>query len=188
MKLPRFRPLTIAVAIGAAVLLAVLYGIYALSVHAPPASLKPLALSDPPKAVPGLVFAGADGKNHTLSEYRGRLVLLNLWAPWCAPCVKELPALEALQTALAGENFEVVAVDVGRDSLGDAGAFLAAHGARKLAVHVDSDTSVFRAFGAFGLPASILIDAKGREIGRVLGAADWSAPGSVRYIRRLAAR
>jgi thiol-disulfide isomerase/thioredoxin len=188
VTLPRFRPLTIAVAIGVAALLVVLYGITALSVHAPPASLKPLALTKPPKAVPPVVFAGADGKIHGLDEFRGRLVLLNLWAPWCGPCVRELPALALLQQALRRERFTVVAVDIGRDSLPEAGTFLRTHDAKALGTYLDSNTSTFRAFGAFGLPASILIDPQGREIARVLGPAEWSAPDSVAYLKRLSER
>ena len=130
MKPPRLRPLTIAVALGAAALLGVLYGITTLSVHAPPPSLEPLKLTRPAKPTPSVVFAGADGKLHTLDEFKGRLVLLNLWAPWCAPCVKELPALAALQKALPRDRFAVVAVDVGRDTVAEAGSFLAGHNAR----------------------------------------------------------
>jgi thiol-disulfide isomerase/thioredoxin len=135
-----------------------------------------------------VVFTGADGELHTLDEFKGRLVLLNLWAPWCAPCVKELPALAALQKALPRDRFAVVAVDVGRDTMTEAGAFLADHGARTLPAYLDSNTGLFRAFGAYGLPLSILIDAKGREIARAEGPADWSAPESVRYLKRLAER
>jgi len=188
MTLPRFRSLTIAVAIGLAALLAVLYGITALSVHAPPASLQPLALTKPPKAVPPVVFAGSAGTVHSLGEFKGRLVLLNLWAPWCAPCVRELPALAALQRELPKSRFVVVAVDVGRDSLPEASAFLAAHGASALDAYRDANSSTFRAFGAFGLPVSVLVDAKGREIARAFGPAEWSAPDSVRYLRRLSER
>ncbi|MDE2133089.1 MAG: TlpA family protein disulfide reductase [Alphaproteobacteria bacterium] len=188
MTLPRFRPLTLAAAVGAGALLVVLYVIAALSVHAPPASLKPLTLTRPAKPVPAAVFSAADGKLHSLSEFKGRLVLLNLWAPWCAPCVKELPALAALQKALPGDRFAVVAVDVGRDTLEEAGGFLAAHDARALHAYLDSNTSLFRAFGAYGLPLSVLIDAKGREIARAEGPAEWSAPESVRYLKRLAER
>jgi thiol-disulfide isomerase/thioredoxin len=188
MTLTRFRPLTIVVAIAAVVLLVVLYGITTLSVHAPPSSLKPLELIHPAKAAPLPAFTGLDGKRHTLAEFRGRLVLLNLWATWCAPCVKELPALAALQKALPADRFMVVAVDVGRDKPAEAQAFLAAHHAKNLGVYVDTDIAMLRAFGAYGLPASILIDAEGREIARAEGPADWSAPDSVRYLKRLAAR
>lgn len=188
MTLTRFRPLTIAVAIGAVVLLAVLYGITTLSVHAPPASLDPLKLIRPAKAAPLPAFTGLDGRRHTLAEFRGRLVLLNLWATWCAPCVKELPALAALQQAMPPGRFVVVAVDVGRDKPAEAQAFLASHDAKNLGVYVDTDVAMLRAFGAYGLPSSILIDDQGREIARAMGPADWSAPDSVRYLKWLSAR
>ena len=135
-----------------------------------------------------MVFAGVDGKLHTLDEFKGRLVLLNLWAPWCAPCVKELPALAALQKAVPKGRFAVVAVDVGRDTPEEADGFLAAHNARALNAYLDSSTSLLRAFGAYGLPLSVLIDAKGREIARAEGPVDWSAPASVRYLKSLAER
>jgi len=188
MTLARLRPLPIAVALGAAALLGVLYVITTLSVHAPPASLKILAPTHPAKPVPSVVFSGADGKLHSLGEFKGRVVLLNLWAPWCAPCVKELPALAALQKAVPEERFAVVAVDVGRDTVPEAGSFLASHGAGALHTYLDSNTSLFRAFGAYGLPLSVLIDAKGREIARAEGPADWSAPESVSYLKWLAER
>ncbi len=188
MTLPRFRPLTIAVAIGAAAFLVVLYGMSTLSVHAPPDSLQPLKLTRQAQPVPSVVFADVHGNLHTLGEFKGRLVLLNLWAPWCAPCVKELPALAALQQALPKDRFAVVAVDVGRDTPEEAGGFLAAHEARALPAYLDSNTSLFRAFGAYGLPLSVLIDAKGHEIARAEGPVDWSAPQSMSYLKWLAER
>jgi len=189
VTLPRFRPLTIAVAIGAAALLAVLYWITAHSVHEPPASLQPLTAFSPPQPAPDVAFTGVDGARHTLGEFRGRLVLLNLWAPWCAPCVKELPALAALQSALPPDRFAVVAVDVGhRDTPAVAGDFLKQHGAGSLKAYTDSNAAMLRAFGAYGLPVSILIDKQGRQIGRALGPAEWSAPQSVAYLTWLSER
>jgi thiol-disulfide isomerase/thioredoxin len=188
MTLPRFRPLTIAVAIGAAALLAVLYWMTTVAVHAPPPALAPLKLTRPAKAVPAAAFAGADGKIHTLAEFKGRLVLLNLWAPWCAPCVTELPQLSALQKELGRGRLTVVAVNVGRSTTQETAAFLAEHGAGSLGVFRDSNVALLRAFGSGGLPVSVLIDAKGREIARADGPADWSAPESVRYLKRLSQR
>jgi thiol-disulfide isomerase/thioredoxin len=185
---PRFRSLTIAVAIGAAALIAVLYWIASPSVHAVPASLKPLAETTPPKPAAAMVFVGTDGKLHSLDEFKGKLVLFNLWAPWCAPCVRELPALAALEKAMPKDRFAVVAVDVGRDTAADARTFLTAHGAGALHAYHDANESVFRAYGAYGLPMSLLVDARGQEIARSLGPADWSAPGSAAYLKNLAER
>jgi thiol-disulfide isomerase/thioredoxin len=183
---PRF--IAIAIAAGAAVLLTVLYWIAPVSVHAPPQSLAPLRLTEPAKPVPDMVFTGAGGKLHSLRDFKGKLVLLNLWAPWCGPCVKELPALAALEKALPGERFTVVAVDVGREGQGEAAAFLKAHGAQALDAYVDSNASLYRAFGGYGLPVSVLIDAEGNEIARAEGPAEWSDPDSVAWIKAMAER
>ena len=146
----------------------------------------PLKLTEPAKPAPGVVFTGAGEKLHSLREFKGKLVLLNLWAPWCGPCVKELPELAALQKALPRERFTVVAVDVGREGQGEAAAFLKAQHAGALDAYVDSNASLYRAFGGYGLPISVLIDAEGNEIARAEGPADWSAPDSVAYLRQLA--
>jgi len=189
VTLPRFRPLTIAVAIGVVALLVILYWISAHSVHEPPASLQPLTAFNPPQPAPDVAFTGVDGARHTLGEFHGRLVVLNLWAPWCAPCVKELPALAALQSALSEQQFAVVAVDVGhRDTPATAKEFLAQHGAKSFKAYTDSNAAMLRTFGAYGLPVSILIDGEGRQIGRALGPADWSAPESVAYLKWLSER
>jgi len=186
LKLAFSRPLVIAVAIGAALLLGILYWIGRGSVHAPPSSLAPLTLTRPPKPAASVAFQGADGKIHALGDFKGKLVLLNLWAPWCAPCVKELPALAALQTAIPKDRFVVIPVDVGRDRIADASQFLNGHGASVLPAYLDSNISAFSAYGAYGLPTTILIDGKGREIARAVGPADWSAPDSIAYMKRLA--
>jgi thiol-disulfide isomerase/thioredoxin len=120
-----------------------------------------------------------------LSEFRGRTVLLNLWAPWCAPCVRELPALAKLSRSIPPSKLVVIAVDVGRGGRDDARTFLAEHGASALVVYVDSDIALVRAFGAYGLPLSVVIDAQGREIARSIGPGEWDAPDAIAYMKRL---
>ena len=182
------------VAIGAAVLtLAVatfLYVMLGRTVHAytvPPASLAPFTADKSPAAVPQVAFSDASGRRIALSQLKGRYILLNLWAPWCVPCVKELPALARLEAAVPNDHFSVVAVDVGRGTAADARSFLDANQAKALATYVDSNLALLRAFGAFGLPLSVLIDPQGREIGRALGPASWDSPESIDYFRALAA-
>jgi hypothetical protein len=102
--------------------------------------------------------------------------------------VRELPALANLSRALPAKDFAVVAVDVGRDEPADARAFLAAHGAGALTLYLDADITLVRKFRAYGLPLSVLIDAKGREIARAEGAQDWDAPDAVAYLRSVIAR
>jgi thiol-disulfide isomerase/thioredoxin len=173
-------------AVAAAAILAVLYGIGLWHVHAgPPASLAPFAVTSPAKPVPVVAFADASGKHHTITEFHGRYVLLNLWASWCAPCVKELPALARLGQAVPPDQLSVIAVDEGREGAGDAAAFLKSHGAASLKPYIDSDLALMRAFATEGLPLTVLIDPNGREVGRAEGGAAWDTPEAIAYFKSL---
>ena len=184
------RSIAIAAAFGAILLVAVLYGIRTFTVHAPPKPPESLARLVPAQkvaAVPAVAFNGGDGQKHTLASFKGHYVLLNLWATWCAPCVKELPALAELQAAMPDGRLTVVAVDVARGTASDAAAFLKSHNASRLTPYIDPDLALMRAFGAYGLPLTILIDDKGREIARSVGPADWSDPDFIVYFKALTA-
>lgn len=167
----------------------VLYGMRggAVQPDAPPTALAPYAAAKAPVPVPQVAINDASGARVMLSAFKGRYVLLNLWATWCAPCVRELPALAKLKSQLPADRFAVVAVDVGRGTAADAKAFLAGHGAGALDAYVDTDLALLRSFGAFGLPLTVLIDPQGREIGRAVGPAAWDARESIDYFKALAA-
>ena len=152
----------------------------------PPSALAPFTLAAKPAAVPQVAIGDASGARLSLASFKGKYVLLNLWATWCAPCVKELPALAKLKAAAAGGNFTVVAVDVGRNTAGEARSFLDAHDAKALDTYVDSNIALLRAFNAFGLPLTVLIDPQGREIGRAVGPAAWGSKDAVAYFKSLA--
>jgi thiol-disulfide isomerase/thioredoxin len=136
-----------------------------------------------PEAMPAVAFADAEGGRHMLAAFKGRYVLLNLWAAWCAPCVKELPALARLQAALPA--LAVVTVNVGRGTAADTRTFLKAHEAGSLPVYLDSNAGLIRAFGAVGLPLSVLIDPQGREIAHAAGPADWDDPSAIAWFKTL---
>lgn len=187
MTKPRL-PVFTTLAVAALLLLGVLYWMTASTVHAPPASLAALKTTNPPKPVPSVVFTGAGGRIVNLHDFKGRYVLLNLWAPWCGPCVKELPALAALAKALPADRFVVVPVDVGREGQADAQEFMAGHGAGTLQTYVDSNVALMRSFGVYGLPLTILIDPEGNEIARADMPPDWAHPESVAYLRQLISR
>jgi thiol-disulfide isomerase/thioredoxin len=173
-------------AVALVAILALIYVKRSGPVHAPD-SIAHFALSPKPAALPDVAFSDALGHRHTLAEFKGHYVLLNLWATWCAPCVKELPSLARLQKTM-GKQLVVVPVDVGRGEALDAAKFLQAHGAGTLQVYLDSDIALVRALKAYGLPTTVLIDPKGREIGRASGDADWGSASSVRYLQAITAR
>lgn len=193
--MPRARPWIIAgIAVVAAALVTVLYVIPVRDVHAVrniqarlPPSLSALVADHAPQAMPEVAFGDVFGGLHTLAAFKGRYVLLNLWATWCAPCVKELPALARLQAALPKARFLVITVNVGRASAADTAAFLKAHDAASLPVYLDSNIALIRAFGAAGLPLSVLIDRQGREVARASGPADWDDKSAIAYFKALTA-
>jgi thiol-disulfide isomerase/thioredoxin len=119
----------------------------------------------------------ADGSAaKSLKDWRGKVVLLNLWATWCVPCREEMPALDKLQAALGGENFEVVAINIDRGGPDKARDFLKEIGVAKLALYTDPSGKLFSTIRAVGMPTTLLIDREGREIGRLVGPADWASP------------
>ncbi|HJW41441.1 MAG TPA: TlpA disulfide reductase family protein [Rhizomicrobium sp.] len=189
MTLTRTHYIVIAAVVVVLAAAAVLYEMRGGAVQrdaGPPAALAPYAADKAPLMVPQVAITDASGARLSLASFRGRYVLLNLWAPWCAPCVRELPALARLQGAVPKKGFSVVAVDVGRGSAADARAFLDGHGAKALDTYVDSDIALIRAFGVYGLPLSVLIDPKGREIGRAVGPAQWDSRDAITYFADLA--
>jgi thiol-disulfide isomerase/thioredoxin len=132
-------------------------------------------------------FANEKGETLDLSKWKGRVVLLNLWATWCTPCKKEMPDLAQLQTALAGKDFEVVALSVDRKGLEASKAFLTEIGASNLAAYVEPEAKSLAALQALGLPATVLIDRQGKEAGRILGPADWASPEAQGLVKALLA-
>lgn len=147
------------------------------------------ALIDTPTSVPEITFADAVGQPKTLADYSGKVVLLNIWATWCAPCRKEMPTLDRLQAKLGGPGFEVVALSMDRKGPDAVKKFYAETGVTHLALNIDTSAKAMFTLGAVGLPMTLLIDRQGKEIGRLIGPAEWDAPDMVDFIRgRIAAK
>ena len=145
-----------------------------------------LAVAQTGFQVPDLAFKDAGGHDHTLKDWRGRTVLLNLWATWCVPCRKEMPALDALQGKLGGQNFEVVAVDIDTRDPQKPLVFLKDVSIKRLAYFFDPSAHVFEdlktAGKAFGMPTTLLIDRSGCEIGNMAGPAEWASDDGVKLV------
>ncbi|MGI9509668.1 MAG: TlpA family protein disulfide reductase [Geminicoccaceae bacterium] len=123
--------------------------------------------------VPEVTFLDADGNERSLQDFQGRVVVLNLWATWCAPCRKERPSLDRLQASHGGDDFEVIALAVDRGDLSKVLNFYEEVGVENLAVYHDATAKAGRTLRAPGLPTTLIIDRNGKEIGRVLGDAEW---------------
>jgi thiol-disulfide isomerase/thioredoxin len=136
-----------------------------------------------PEALAEVAFKDGQDRELTLKHWQGRVVLLNLWATWCAPCRKEMPELDRLQAELGSERFEVVALAVDRAGAEGARKFLAETRVKSLALYVDQTARAGTLLKAIGLPTTILIDAQGREVGRLTGPAVWDSAEAKRLIR-----
>lgn len=145
-----------------------------------------LAVSKSPRPAAEVAFDSPDGKRLTLEDFRGRAILLNLWATWCAPCRAEMPALDRLQQELGGESFEVVTVNIDTARLERREAFWKETGISHLKFYVDPKADIFqslkRAGKVVGLPTTILIDSKGCELGLMAGPAEWDSPDAKKLI------
>jgi thiol-disulfide isomerase/thioredoxin len=146
-----------------------------------------LTMATAPLRLPDLAFEDADGKPRKLSDWRGRTVLVNLWATWCVPCRKEMPALEGLQTKLGGPNFEVVAVNIDTRDPEKPKNFLKEANLNGLSYFSDQKAKVFqdlKAIGkALGMPTSVLVDGQGCEIATIAGPAEWDSNEAVELIK-----
>lgn len=136
----------------------------------------------PPKPVPALDFTDGAGRTLDLESFRGRVVLLNLWATWCGPCVREMPTLDRLQAALGGEGFEVVALSLDRKGADVVAPFFKRYHLDHLSMYFTS-TAATRILGANGLPTTYLIDRRGRVVGTLVGSAEWDSPRAKALIR-----
>jgi len=146
-----------------------------------------VTMASAPLRLPDLAFEDADGKPRKLSDWRGKTVLLNLWATWCVPCRKEMPALDELQGKLGGKDFEVVAINIDTRDPDKPRNFLKEAKLTKLAYFTDQKAKTFqdlKSVGrALGMPTSVLVDAQGCEIGTIAGPAEWASEDAIKLIK-----
>ena len=140
-----------------------------------------------PTPVPDTSFTDPEGGTHSLADYRGKVVLLNFWATWCAPCREEMPSLDALQAELGGDDFQVVAIAAGHNPAPAIEKFLTEAKITNLPVLLDPRQGLARGMGVMGMPVTILIDRDGNEIARLIGGADWASEASKTLIRQATA-
>jgi thiol-disulfide isomerase/thioredoxin len=151
--------------------------------HGEVAALNP---ASEPLRLPPLAFQDAGGAGRTLTDWRGRTVLLNLWATWCVPCRKEMPALDALERKLGDAHFEVVSINIDTRDPAKPKAWLNDAGVQKLAYYADPSAKVFQDLKmigkAIGMPTTLLVDPNGCEIATIAGPAEWASDDAVKLI------
>ncbi|MBD3786019.1 MAG: TlpA family protein disulfide reductase [Sphingomonadales bacterium] len=172
LRLPRLRLIVLYTALSLGANAAMAADLNALRAG----DMKKLVVYEAPIALPEIPFTDETGAETSLAAYRGKVVLLNFWATWCAPCRAEMPELAALQQALGGDDFQVVTLATGRNPPAKIDRFFEEIGVTDLPKHRDEKQMLARAMGVAGLPVTVLIDRKGREVARLIGEAAWNAP------------
>jgi thiol-disulfide isomerase/thioredoxin len=157
--------------------------------------LKPLArgevaavgVSQAPKPPPAISFAGPDGQAMSLASFKGKTILVNLWATWCVPCREEMPALDRLQAELGGPDFQVVAINVDTRNREKPKAWLQENGIRNLAYHADPEGKLLQVLQksghVVGLPTTFVVDASGCEVALLKGPAEWASSDAVAFMK-----
>ena len=168
-------PILLLIAVAAASIYGFQRPIGKVSDTVPASSMAAFIKHSSPKDIAPFSFTDGTGAAFDLSKWKGRVVLVNLWATWCAPCRKEMPELSKLQKLLGSADFEVVAISEDLKGAEASAAFLKEAEAYNLALYVDPKATALAAIQSVGLPTTLLVDRHGKEVGRLLGPADWAS-------------
>jgi len=147
------------------------------------ASSRSFVIHEAPRPLPEIRFEDGNGEALTLADLRGKTVLLNIWATWCVPCREEMPTLDALEAELGGPSFEVVPLSVDRAGPEVVRKFYAEIGIEHLGLYIDASMRASFDLQAPGLPTTLLIDSEGRELGRLVGPAEWDTPEMIAFLK-----
>lgn len=141
-----------------------------------------------PKAVPAITFEDETGASQSLAEFTGKVIVLNIWATWCVPCRREMPALDRLQSILGSNDFAVVPVSIDRGGIDAVKKFYTEVEIKNLQIYLDVSGQAVRRLDAVGLPTTLILDRNGQEIGRVVGPDEWDAPEITEFLMSIIAR
>lgn len=160
-----------------------------LALATSPAAAQPaMLLHQEPRELLPPPFIDGEGRQLTLGDFRGSIVLLNVWATWCVPCREEMPTLDRLQAQLGDENFHVLPLSIDRGGLDPVRRFYEEIGIRHLGLYLAEDMRAMVALGVLGLPTTLLINRDGAEIARKVGPAEWDSPEAVEQFETVISR
>lgn len=170
---------------AAIICVAVLTIVSALLSSAAASGVEKLTWHDEPLIVPDTPFEDGNGGTLAMSDFAGKVLVVNLWATWCAPCIREMPTLDALQADLGGDDFHVIALSQDREGARVARPFIEKNNWSNLDLYVSDGTTFARAAKIRGLPTTLIIDGTGKEVARLEGTAEWNDPDIKKILTEL---
>ena len=183
----RFRTRSSAV-ISVTCVAALFVAIASARVGAAQEPIENLVVHNAPKPLPPIKFENDAGQGRSLSDFKGKVLVLNIWATWCVPCRREMPTLDRLQARLGGPDFEVVPISIDRGGIDAIRKFYADIAVHSLAMYVDKSGQVLHDLGAVGLPTTLIVNRNGQEFGRVIGPAEWDSATIMQFLNSIVAQ
>ena len=147
-------------------------------------NIKNLALSKNPKIYEEIVFKDSSGEDVNLDDFKGKLLILNFWATWCAPCRKEMPSLDSLQSNSNFDNLKIFPINLGQENFSKSDSFFKEIGIQNLDIYFDAPITLAKKLSLRGVPTTILFNKKGEEFGRIMGSIDFNDPDFTDWLKQ----
>ena len=147
-------------------------------------NIKNLALSKNPKIYEEIVFKDSSGEDVSLDDFKGKLLILNFWATWCAPCREEMPSLDSLQSNSNFDNLKIFPINIGQENLSKSDSFFKEIGVQDLDIYFDAPITLAKKLSLRGVPTTILFNKKGEEFGRIIGSIDFNDPDFTDWLKQ----
>ncbi|MCW9034883.1 MAG: TlpA family protein disulfide reductase [Rhodospirillales bacterium] len=164
-------------------MIGLIFAISSVHARAETSGIEKFQLTEPKKAMPTAPFFENGEIKRTISDYKGKVLVVNFWARWCAPCLKEMPGLDRLEGKMKGEGIAVLPITLDRTGASSAKTFYERIEAKHLPILVDKGRKFVRKLGVSGLPTTLIIDPEGYEVGRLTGPAEWDHQDAIDLIR-----
>ena len=147
-------------------------------------NIKNLALSKNPKIYEEIVFKDSSGEDVSLDDFKGKLLILNFWATWCAPCREEMPSLDSLQSNSNFDNLKIFPINLGQENFSKSDSFFKEIGIQNLDIYFDAPITLAKKLSLRGVPTTILFNKKGEEFGRIMGSIDFNDPDFTDWLKQ----
>ena len=147
-------------------------------------NIKNLVILKNPKIYEEVVFKDSNNYDVNLDDFKGKLLILNFWATWCAPCREEMPSLDDLQSNSNFDNLKIFPINIGQENLSKSDSFFTELGIQNLEIYFDAPTTLAKKFSLRGVPTTILFNKKGEEFGRIMGSIDFNNLEFINWLKQ----